>query len=370
MGRNKDAASESTQQSPPSLEQWGGEKDQARFAENAQIARSARAARKELAEKNEELLGIKKRLGLYEQLQADKGPPPVWVAPPRPESHHAIPCLLVTDIHWDENVRPAEVEGYNCYNRPIAEMRVQKAFTSAVKIVRNYFAGVKYDGFQLFLGGDLMSGIIHEELLETNQGTLCESIITVVEPLEAGINLLAKEFGKVNITAVVGNHGRRTRKPRSKFRAMDNFDWLVYKLIERSMRGRKDVTIDVSESADAPVNVYGTRYRLTHGDQFRGGSGISAELSPLLIGSHRKAKRQSAIGNPYDVLVMGHWHQTLNLPSKGIIMGGSVVGYNEYAYLNNFAPEPPQCSMWLTTPERGITMSSPVFVQDRKAEGW
>ena len=89
-----------------------------------------------------------------------------------------------------------------------------------------------------------------------------------------------------------------------------------------------------------------------------------------MIGSHRKSKRQSAIGRPYDVLVMGHWHQTLWLPSKGIIMGGSVVGYNEYAYLNNFSPEVPQSSLWLTTPEHGITLCSPVFLQNRKEEGW
>lgn len=352
------------------LEEWGEERDQVRFAENAQIARAARAARAEAAARTKELEEVRKRLGFYEELEGQKLQPPEWVAPKRPEEHHAIPCLLLTDIHWDEIVNPAEVEGYNAYNRSIAEMRVKKAFVGAVKLAQNYFAGVTYDGFQLFLGGDLMSGIIHEELLETNQGTLCESILTVVEPLEAGINLLAKEFGRVNITSVVGNHGRRTRKPRAKFRAKDNFDWLVYQLIARSMRGRKDVTMTVGESADMPVKVYDTRYRLTHGDQFRGGSGIAAELSPLLIGSHRKSKRQAAIGNPYDVLVMGHWHQTLWLPSKGLIMGGSVVGYSEYSYLSNFSPEPPQCSLWLTTPEHGITMAAPVFVQDREAEGW
>ena len=354
----------------PSLDTWGEGQAAERFDEHAAIARRARAATATAGAQEKELLELRKRLGLYEALDHAKLVPPVWVAPPKPESHHAIPSLLLTDIHWDEVVTPAEVEGYNAYNRTIAEQRVKRAFTQTVKIIRNYFAGVEYDGFQLFLGGDLMSGIIHEELLETNQGTLCESILSVTEPLEAGINLLAKEFGRVNITSVVGNHGRRTRKPRAKFRAKDNFDWLVYKLIEKYMRGRKDVTMQVSESADAPVNVYNTRYRLTHGDQFRGGGGIAAELSPLMIGSHRKSKRQSAIGKPYDVLVMGHFHQTLWLPSKGIIMGGSVVGYSEYSYLGNMAPEPPQCSLWLTTPEKGITLCSPVFVQDRATEKW
>lgn len=354
----------------PSLSSFMDEKDKARFTENADIARSSRAAKAAARDLQDQVDKLTKQIGLYEQLSSAKLSPPEWVAPARPEAHHAIPCLLLTDIHFDETVTEAEVEGYNKYDRPIALQRVKKAFTGAVKLSQNYFAGVKYDGFQLFLGGDLLSGIIHEELLETNQATICESILSIVDPLEAGINLLAKEFGKVNITSVVGNHGRRTRKPRSKFRAKDNFDWLVYQLIARSMRGRKDVTMIVGESADQPVNVYNTKYRLTHGDQFKGGSGISGELSPLMLGSHRKSKRQSAIGNPFDVLVMGHFHQTLWLPSKGLIMGGSVVGYSEWSYISNFSPEPPQCSLWLTTPERGITMCAPVHVQDRAAEGW
>ena len=355
----------------PTLEEWGGERADAKFVEHARLVRELRSARQRTDTAETALKQIQQRLGLYEQLaSAEQSTPPHWVAPKKPTEHHAIPCLLLTDVHWDEVIDPAQVEGYNAYNRAIAEQRVKRAFTRTVKIVRNYFAGVKYDGFQLFLGGDLMSGIIHEELTETNQGTLCESILTVMDPIVAGIDLLAREFGRVNVTCVVGNHGRRTRKPRSKLRAQDSFDWLVYQLVAKYFAARKDITMQVSPAADAPVTVYSTRYLLTHGDQFRGGSGISAELAPLLLGVHRKTRRQSGLGIPYDVMVMGHWHQTIWLPSKGLIAGGSLVGYNEYNYVSNHSPEPPQCSLWLTTPERGITMTAPVFVQDRKAEGW
>ncbi len=356
--------------SAPSLEQWGADQDAAKFQENARIMRETRAMRAQLAERDAELERVRKSLSLYEKLDEGRVDPPEWLAPKRPGEHRAIPSLLVTDVHWDEVIRPEEIEGYNAYNRRIAGLRVERAFTKSVSLTRDYFAGVKYDGFQLFLGGDLLSGIIHEELTETNDAAICDSIISVVEPIEAGINLLAKEFKRLHVTAVVGNHGRRTRKPRAKYRAQDNFDWLVYQIVARSFRNRPDITINVSQSADAPETIYSTKYRLTHGDQFRGGSGISAELSPLLLGAHRKTRRQSAIGRPYDVLVMGHFHQTLWLPSKGIIMGGSVVGYNEYDYVSNHSPEPPQCSLWLTTPEHGITLAAPVFVQDRTAEGW
>lgn len=353
------------------LESFVAEKDKARYDENQAIARKLVSARALAAEKDKQNTDLRKQLGLYgriyESMTARKGPPE-WLAPLRPKSHHAIPSLLLTDIHFDEMVQPDEVEGYNKYDRAIALMRIKRAFTKSVELSRTYISGVTFDGFNLFLGGDLFSGIIHEELLETNQAQLCDSIVTILDPLEAGINLLAKEFGHVSITAVVGNHGRRTKKPRSKFRARDNFDWLVYKLLERNMVGRKDVSIDVSPSADAMATIYGTRYRLTHGDQFQGGSGISGVMSPLLLGAHRKAKRQSAMGKPYDILVMGHWHQTLWLP--GIIMGGSVVGYSEYSYLNNFLPEAPQSSFWLTTPEHGVTLQTTALLQNRAGEGW
>lgn len=355
---------------PPSLEQWGGEQATAKFAEHQKLARQLNAAKADARAKEEQLRQVNKKLDLYESLGTEPRPVASWLVPAVAKDHHAIPSLVMTDIHMDEEVRPEELEGYNCYNRPIAVQRIQRGFTKAVMLTRNYFAGVVYDGFQLFLAGDNISGGIHEELLETNVGTICESILAVADPLAAGIKLLAEEFGKVNVNCVVGNHGRRTKKPRSKFRAKDNFDWMVYQIISRDLRNVKGVTIHVSESADDPVTLYGTRYRLTHGDQFRGGSGIAAELSPLLLGAHRKVKKQAAKGLPYDVLVMGHWHKSLWLPTSGLIVSGSVIGYNEHADIANFMPEPPQLPLWLTTPEHGITNCAPVFLQDRAAEGW
>lgn len=360
-----------TQSSPPSLEQFHGERAEAKFTEHAKLVRDLRAANARAEAATAQVQGIQQRLGLYEALdRIEQVAPPTWLVPKKTEEHHAIPSMLLTDIHWDEVIDPAQVDGYNCYNRTIAYARVERAFKRAVHISRTYFSGVTYDGFQLFLGGDLLSGIIHEELTETNQGTLCEAILTVIDPLQAGIDLLAREYGRVNVTCVVGNHGRRTKKPRSKMRAQDSFDWLVYQLIAKAFAKRTDISMQVSPAADAPVRLYNTRYLLTHGDQFRGGSGISAALAPLLLGVHRKGQRQNALRAPYDVMVMGHWHQTIWLPSKGLIVGGSVIGYNEHDYVSNHSPEPPQCSLWLTTPEHGITMTAPVFVQDRVVEGW
>lgn len=354
-----------------SLERYAEDQTRARFTENQEIARMARALRSAVDQKDKEISELQKKLGLYERLDKARLDPPEWLAPKKPaKSHTGIPCLLLTDVHWDETVDPRQVDGVNCYNRTIAEQRLKRLFEGTINVTRDYMAGLRYEGFQLFLGGDIVSGIIHEELRETNEATIMDSVVSVLEPLEAGINLLAQTFGKVHMTAVVGNHGRNSRKPRAKNRAQDNFDWLIYKLIERDFRGRSEVTTQVADGADAHVQVYSTRYLLTHGDQFRGGTGISAALAPLLLGAHRKTRRQSAAGKPYDLMVMGHFHQSIFFPSKGLIVGGSVIGYNEYAALENLEPEPPQNTLWITTPERGVTLSSPVYVSDRAAEGW
>ena len=89
-----------------------------------------------------------------------------------------------------------------------------------------------------------------------------------------------------------------------------------------------------------------------------------------MLGQARKSRRSVAANKPYDALVIGHWHQHLWLPSKGIIAGGTMKGYDEYAYLGNFDFEAANQALWLTTPEHGITFPVQVFCQDREAEGW
>lgn len=358
--------------SPPkrSLEAYVEDTTKARFAENQEIARTARAAAATAREQAEELTDLKRRLGLYERLEAARLEPPTWLTPKAPSKPHvAIPSLVISDWHWGETVDAAQVDYINAYNVRIAESRMRKAFEGALKITRDYFKGVQYEGFQVFLAGDILSGNIHD-LRETNEGTIFEHVLGASESLAAGLALLARDMGPVHVIAVVGNHTRMTVKPINKNRTKDSFDWLVYRMVERQLQGLKGITMSVSEAADARVQIYNTRYLLTHGDEFVGGSGISAELAPLLLGVHRRMKREVEAGHPFDVMICGHFHRHLSLSGMGLIVNGSGVGYNERGYQRSYTPQPAQCALWLTAPEHGVTVSAPVFVANRKAEGW
>lgn len=279
------------------------------------------------------------------------------------KQHRVTATAFLSDCHFDEVVTADQVEGVNEYNRKIAAARLENFFDNTVELSKHYSGSLKIEGLVLPMGGDIFSGNIHDELKETNESTILESILYWSEHLASGIEYLSKNFDHVFIPAVVGNHSRQSKKPRAKGRVRENFDWFLYKILERELRHLPNVRFQVSESADCQYSVYNTKYLLTHGDQFRGGGGIAGLLSPLMIGESRKRKRQQAVQKPFDYLIIGHWHQRAMF--KNIIVNGSLVGYDEYAFVSNFDYTPPQQSFWLTDEKHGITVTAPIHVQGR-----
>ena len=315
-------------------------------------------------EKETTSFGVKGKLldGVYEV--------PNWIEDRRGEARgtdDAVAVAFLSDMHLDEVVLPEQVDYVNAFNREIAEKRLKNFFSNTLQLAFDHTKGISYSGLVLPFGGDFFSGNIHEELQQTNEATIIESVLHWVGPIIAGVEQLDAEFHKVHIPCVVGNHGRLTRKPTAKNRAQDNFDFLLYHIVARHFKDNPNVTFNISESADSFFTAFDTRFLLTHGDQFRGGGGIAGLLSPLMVGDHRKRKRQNAVRKPYDYMILGHWHQLSFF--KGIIVNGSLKGYDEYASISNFDFEPPQQAFFLVQPEHGITIQAPIHVLD-KDESW
>ncbi|MCX7621199.1 MAG: hypothetical protein N2037_10200, partial [Acidimicrobiales bacterium] len=162
-----------------------------------------------------EVAELRRLLDLHDAVAAASPKPPRWLAPKKKSKGHvATPVLILSDLHLDEVVNPAEIQGLNAFNRDIAERRLRKAFDKTVELTRHYLAGVTYDGIVVCLGGDLLSGTLHD-LAETNEDYLLSSALFWTEHISAGLEMLAGEFGNVYVPVVVGNHGRLTKKPRT-----------------------------------------------------------------------------------------------------------------------------------------------------------
>lgn len=291
--------------------------------------------------------------------------PPKWVdAQLAKPSSPGVPLLFLSDLHWGEVVHPSQIGGVNKYNLAIAHERMDYTIETAIHLLTILDAKRDYPGIVCPLGGDMISGNIHDELSATNELNTMPTVLDLYGKLVSAITRLADVFGSVFLPCVSGNHGRDTRKIWGKDRHHTSFDWLLYRFLAKHFEGDKRVTFFIPDSSDALFRVFGTRFLLTHGDQFRGGDSIIGPLGPLTRGNQKKQSRNQAIGAEYDVMICGHWHQYIHL--SRLIVNGSLKGYDEYAFQNNFGFEEPQQALFVVHPRHGITYRMPVNCQQRK----
>ena len=299
------------------------------------------------------------------KLRDGKTTVPNWLVKAKEKKKFAgVPTLFASDWHWGEIVDPNQINGVNEYNLTIAQNRAKTMVEKAIDLLQNYVANANYPGIVFVLGGDMVSGDIHEELMATNEKEIMPTVLDLFGVLCWCIDTLANEFGQVFVPCVSGNHGRNTHKIRAKGRNFTSFDWLLYQFLSKRFENDSRITFHIPDGPDAYYSIFGHRYLLTHGDQFRGGDGVIGALGPIIRGDHRKRSRNSQIDMGYETMLLGHWHQLIQL--ERLIVNGSLKGYDEYAYSNNFGFEPPRQAMWITHPEHGITFSIPIYVDKQK----
>jgi hypothetical protein len=339
-------------------------------AVESEAQRTARRLKGQLDELRKHADELEAIVGLYRTASSAPLSPADWTIEPRSPGKAGLVVAQLTDTHFDEVVQAAEVLGLNAYNREIAVLRFRKWTEKVVTLPRTYTSGIDLEGLVILATGDILSGNIHAELKESNEDHLYASLLFWIEQILSALLTLEREYdGNVQVNAVVGNHGRSTVKPVYKGRAFTNIEWVLWSVVRDRLRDQgSKVAVHVSDSMDLNVPIYGRNHLITHGDQFKGGTGISGVLAPLMLGTHRKGQRQAVAGAPMSLMVMGHFHQLLDLP--GVIVGGSMKGYDEYAFGLNLRPEQAAQMLWITTPEYGKTVTLPVFLQDREAEGW
>lgn len=283
----------------------------------------------------------------------------------------AIATFQFSDSHFDEVIRPEQIGNYNAYDRTIADIRLRTMAEGILKVAYDYVAGVEYDGMTVLSTGDTFSGEIHDELRTTNEGTLYEGVVYWAPRVIAWLKLMADHFKRVHVACAVGNHGRKPGKPIYKNRPQHNIEWLFWQYVASIVGAEKDerITFQIANGLSEVVHIYNTSYHIEHGDEFKGGSGISGAKAPLMLGQHRAAVQRLAMKTPIDWMVIGHFHQ-YGPPAQGLITGGSLKGYDEFAAGLHLRPERPQQGFWVTTPEHGPTISAPIFCDNRDAEGW
>jgi|TARA_R110002020_G_scaffold594_7_gene3028 hypothetical protein len=300
--------------------------------------------------------------------------PPKWISKNTPaKGAPGVPTIFLSDFHWGEVVDKQAVNGINEYDREIALRRFKNVINTTIDLCTNHMVNPKYPGIICALGGDMISGDIHDELAENNDGTNIEHVLDLLDNMTWALEKFAKVFGRVFVPCTFGNHSRTYKQYRHKQAAKTNYDWMLYNLLARHFKNDKRIQFQIPTGFDTVYKVYGVSYLLTHGDRLgvAGGTGIVGMLGPIARGVQKIKQEYNNQNKTIDYVILGHYHQYISL--KGCIVNGSTKGYDEYAYSNRFTSERPQQALWFTHPEYGVTFQVPVVVDEptgAKSKDW
>jgi hypothetical protein len=271
---------------------------------------------------------------------------------------------LCSDLHADEVVDKEVVDGINEYNRDIFIQRFNRYFSRLIYVIRmQRKAGQTIKNLVLGFLGDLISGYIHEELMENNSMSPTEAVSLLQDLIIAGIKTLAEdgEFANIIIIGVRGNHGRTSTKKKFSTGYKNSYEWLMYKNIEKAfteyLTGYNNVFFVIPKSEFAYLNIYDKTIGFSHGDHFYYLGGVGGVMIPLMRWLY---KINDVI--PTDMRCIGHWHSYLSLPN--CLVNGSGIGYNAYTMGKGFKPELPKMQLQLLDSHRGFTANIPIILDD------
>ncbi len=284
---------------------------------------------------------------------------PEWVDN---DSKKLVPVVCLSDIHIGEVVEEGDVGFGDSYNTDLAHEYADKVindFIGICKINMNY----DYDGVVLILGGDILAGNNMHNMDDTNDRTAMQQVIEGGNLIIRAINNLHKNFGKVFVPAVTGNHDRLdgSRYTRTKQRTENSLGMMTYYYVQQHFADNDEVSIVTDKSDEVLFSINGHRFNLQHGDTIKGGNGIGGVAVPILRARAKKLTAAVAVNKAFDTLIIGHFHQSISL--TGLIVMNSLKIYDEYSKMLGFSYSRPGSTSFFVNEFGEIIFSTDIIIR-------
>ena len=239
-----------------------------------------------------------------------------------------VKVAQISDIHFDEVVLKSQVMNFNEYNQEIAKRRLWKYLKTTLLLTEGSRFVYNINQLNIFFLGDMISGMIHDELIETNETNVTDSMLALSDILTQMVIIYADHFKKIVIDADYGNHGRIIQKKGFKNRH-NNFDYILYHIIKLRLKDyieRGQIEFKINKSPYGIRNILGWRFLHSHGDDIKSWNQISYYGAKRRV-SNLKELYESEGG--FDYWFNAHTHERAWL--RSILTNGSAMGMNEYS---------------------------------------
>ena len=156
-------------------------------AKNRELAR-------QLAEADAKAAQADRFRALSAELHESPQAPPKWtVRVPAGKDAPGVPVLMLSDWHIGETVDSAQVHGANEFNAAIADKRVKSVIDRVLHLAFHHVKTPEYPGIVVVLGGDFVSGWLHEELFRSDWCAPTQATNWCVSRLHAALLRLAED---------------------------------------------------------------------------------------------------------------------------------------------------------------------------------
>jgi hypothetical protein len=268
----------------------------------------------------------------------------------------AVICL--NDWHIEEHVAPETVNHLNEFNLEIADARIKRTIEWALYLLDVARGLSNIQDMVVWLGGDLINGYIHEEMIEGNLLGPTEAMLLVQDYVVMALQNFLKQ-GKVRGITVVtslGNHGRTTKKRRLGTAPRTHYEYLAYRSIAKYFTSEPKIAFKIGEGGYHNfLDIQGHTVRFHHGDAIKYNGGIGGVQIPL----RKKIAQWNKAGKPPYLDVLGHFHQSSD--DWNFVLSGCLVGYNAYAVEIGAECQRPSQAFFVIDREEGKIMSMPIF---------
>lgn len=187
-----------------------------------------------------------------------------------PESMHYERCQNVTDngndliIHLTDIHAGIKIDNFfNKYNANVLQYRLHTYLNEIFAIRERHKSQNAY-----VIIGEVISGLIHENLRCENNQNLIEQFMTVSNYLTEFLTELSKEFNEVHVYITPGNHSRISAKKEQSLKG-ENFDHLLIPLLSARLQNNKVVFFheNTIEESIAMFRVRNKTVMSSHGDK-------------------------------------------------------------------------------------------------------
>jgi hypothetical protein len=268
----------------------------------------------------------------------------------------ATVIVALSDWHVEERVDPATVNGLNDYDLEVADRRIAELAERFAALLEHERNLVTVDHVVVWLGGDFLSGHIHEDTAEMAQLAPLAATRWAGERIRGFLDMVAGMARRVTVATNSGNHGRSTPKLRVGTELDHSFEQDLYLRLSAEER-QANVAWQVGTGYLNVVDLDGFKVRFHHGHAVSYGGGVGG----ITIPTNKAIAAWDRIDRA-DLTVFGHWHQFSWLRSSRYVSNGSLIGHSAYATRIKASYEPPcQAFVVVDHGRREVTKALPLF---------